>query len=108
LSEEQIAHVGDDPVPPGVYDDQQAAVVRYAQRTTRMDPIGDDLYRELKRFFTDAALIELCFIVGSANLVNRFHATFRTDVERATLSALATSCPLPLPPLPGQPPLPPA
>jgi alkylhydroperoxidase family enzyme len=97
LSEEQIAHVADDPLPAGIYDDRQAVVVRYAQRATTMGVVDDALFSELKRFFDDAALIELCFIVGLANIVNRFHATFHTQVDSGTLSALASSCPLPLP-----------
>jgi alkylhydroperoxidase family enzyme len=100
LSEEQIAHVADDPLPPDVYDERQAAVVRYAQRVTRLNAVDDELYAELSRYFDAAALIELCLVVGSANMVNRLHATFHTDVEEATLSALESSCPLPLPPRP--------
>lgn len=70
----------------------------YARRLTRGEPIDDDLYAELSRHFPPAALIELCFIVGSANMVNRFHATFLTDVETSTQEALRTSCPVELPP----------
>jgi hypothetical protein len=32
--------------------------------------------------------MDLCFTVGLANLVNRFHATFHTDVDESTLRAL--------------------
>lgn len=72
-------------------------MVTYAQRLTRGLPIDDALYGELSRHFSPAALIELCFIIGSANMVNRFHATFRTDVERSTQTELAESCPIRLP-----------
>lgn len=42
--------------------------------------------------------MDLCFTVGLSNLVNRFHATFLTDVDESTLEEIAgTSCPLPLP-----------
>jgi alkylhydroperoxidase family enzyme len=101
LRDDQIAHLADDPPPADVFDEVERAVVTYAQRLTRMDPIADALYAELSRHFPPAALIELCFIVGSANMVNRFHATFLTDVEAATTATLAAGCPLPVPPHPG-------
>jgi alkylhydroperoxidase family enzyme len=75
-------------------------VVRYARASTLLQPIDDELYGELARHFDTRQLIELCMTVGLANQVNRFHATFLTDLDEAIGSALATSCPLPLPPKP--------
>lgn len=46
-------------------------------------------------------MIELCFVVGLAGLTNRFHRTFLTDVDPSTNEALAESCPLPVPSVPG-------
>ncbi len=43
LTEDKLAHLGDDPLPDGVYQPDEAAIVRYAQRSTRMDVI-DDIY----------------------------------------------------------------
>jgi alkylhydroperoxidase family enzyme len=97
LRDDQMAHLADDPPPDDVFDDVERVVVTYAQRLTRMQPIDGALYAELSRHFPPPALIELCFVIGSANMVNRFHATFLTDVEDATGSALAAGCPLPLP-----------
>ena len=101
LRDDQIAHLADDPPPREVFDAVEQAVVAYAQRLTRMQPIDDELYSELIRHFTAPALIELCFIVGSANMVNRFHATVLTDVEEGTRAAVGVSCPLPVPPNPA-------
>lgn len=103
LTEAQLAHLGDEPLPDGVYTDAEVAIVRYARRSTRMEPIDDDLYRELRTHFDEDAIVALCFIVGLSNLVNRFHATFLTDVDDGTLAALDAACPLPLPPHPGRP-----
>jgi len=36
ISEEKLRHMGDDPLPDGVYSEQEAAIVRYAQRSTKM------------------------------------------------------------------------
>jgi len=100
LSERQLAHLGDDPLPVGVYADDEAAIVRYAQASHRMEPISDEIYGALQSHFTDEEIIDLCFVVGLSNLVNRFHATFLTDIDARTVEALGASCPLPLPPSP--------
>ena len=101
LSDEKIAHLGKDPLPDGVYEPDEAVVVRYARASTLLRPIDDELYNELARHFDTRQIIELCMIVGLANQVNRFHATFLTDLDESIGSALRASCPLPLPPEPG-------
>jgi hypothetical protein len=47
LSEEQLAHLADDPLPSAVYDDAERAVVECARRSTRMEPIDDGLFTRL-------------------------------------------------------------
>jgi hypothetical protein len=44
-------------------------------------------------------MIDICLVVGQSNLVNRFHATFLTDVDPSTLEIVAApgTCPIPLP-----------
>ncbi|MDQ1397751.1 MAG: hypothetical protein QOG64_3010 [Acidimicrobiaceae bacterium] len=102
LDEEQLRHIGDDPVPEGVYGPAEQAIVEYARRSTHMDPITDDLYGRLAEHFTREQIIEICFTVGLSNMINRFHATFLTEVDEATNQVLGGSCPLPLP-VPGVP-----
>lgn len=87
MTEEQLRHIGDEPLPDGVYDDPERAVVEYAQRSTRVQPIDDELFGRLSAYFSQEQLIELCLTVGLSNLVNRFHATFLTDVDAETLAA---------------------
>jgi alkylhydroperoxidase family enzyme len=100
LTEEQIAHLGDDPLPDGVYSPAEAAIVRYAQASTHLRPITDELYGDLARHFDTKQIIELCATVGLSNQVNRFHATFLTDVDPVITDALEAGCPLPIPPRP--------
>ena len=90
LTEEKLRRLGDDPLPAGVYRPEEAAIVTYAQRSSRLEPISDELYAELARHFDTKAIMEICFTVGMSNMVNRFHATFLTDVDAAT-------CELPMP-----------
>jgi alkylhydroperoxidase family enzyme len=100
LAEEKMAHLGDDPLPEGVYAEDEVAIVRYAAALTRMEPIDDDLYGALERHFDQTQIIELCFAIGLSNVVNRFHATFHTDLDESTLTTMGRSCPLPLPSAP--------
>ena len=100
ISDEKIAHLVDDPLPEGVFEPSEAVIVRYAQASTRLKPITDELYGDLARHFDTQQIIELCATVGLSNEVNRFHATFLTDVDPAITDALEVSCPLPLPPRP--------
>ena len=103
LSDDQITHLGDAELPESIYTPQALAVIRYARASTTMSAIDDNLYLELRSFFSVAALIELCFTIGSANMVNRFHATFHTPLDDDTRDALSAACPLPLPVPPPEP-----
>ena len=94
LTEEKLAHLGDDPLPDGLYELDEAAIVRYSQKSTRGEVIDDTTYAALRTHFDEKQIIEICFTVGLSNMINRFHATFLTDLDPTTQDALATSCPL--------------
>ncbi len=96
LNETKLAHIGDDPLPAGVYQPDEAAIVDYARRSTRLEPIDDELYGRLSAHFSMQTIMELCFTVGMSNMINRFHATFLTEVDPETNQVLAPSCPLPM------------
>jgi hypothetical protein len=97
LDEAKLQHIGDDPLPEGIYDESERAIVEYAQRSTRLEPITDELFARLSEHFQQRQLIEICFTVGLSNLINRFHATFLTDVDPETGEAVGQSCPMPMP-----------
>jgi alkylhydroperoxidase family enzyme len=100
LSDQQLAHLADEPLPPGVYDDAARDIVEYARRCTRMESIDDSLFTGLRRHFSLEQVMELCFTVGVANVINRFHATFLTDLDAETVEEIGNTPPLPLPPHP--------
>ena len=101
LTEDKLAHLGAEPLPEGVYEPDEAAIVRYAQRSTRLDVIDDTTYGDLAEHFSVEQMIEICMTVGLSNLINRFHATFLTEVDPETQEALAPSCPLAYPAVGG-------
>jgi alkylhydroperoxidase family enzyme len=94
LSEVQLGHLGDATRPQDIYDDASWAIVEYAQVSTRNEPITNELYARLLTHFSEKQVIEICFTIGLSNTINRFHATFLTEVDERTREALAPSCPL--------------
>jgi alkylhydroperoxidase family enzyme len=98
LTDEQLAHLGDDPLPEGVYSPSEAAIVRYAVQSTLRITIDDKMFAELSKHFTRPQIMDICLVVGQSNVVNRFHATFLTDVDPSTIEAITTAAgPLPIP-----------
>jgi alkylhydroperoxidase family enzyme len=87
ISEEKLAHLGDDPLPDGVYSEAEAAIVRYAQRSTKMLHIDEATYQALAKHFSVQQMIEICLNVGLAQMTNRFNATFLSDVDDYILQA---------------------
>jgi alkylhydroperoxidase family enzyme len=83
-------------LPEGIYAPDEAAIVRFAQTSTRMAPISDELFAELRTHFDTQQMIELCFTVGNSGIINRFHALFHTELDQDTVAGLGAS-PLPLP-----------
>lgn len=87
----------------GVYEAEEHAIIVYARKSTRLEPIDDTTYAALARYFSNEQIIDICMTVGLSNMVNRFHATFQTDVDAETLAevahgdAAAGTCPLPRP-----------
>lgn len=107
LTESQLSHLGDDPLPEGVYSESEAAIIRYAQHSTSNISIDSETYNALAEHFTTQQIIDICLTVGLSNMINRFHATFLTDVDEKTLAAVEAGdeeasgvCPIPRPSMP--------
>ena len=100
ISEEKMAHVMSDPLPEGLFAPDQAAIVVFARKSTRMEPIDNDTWNALTEHFTVKQIMEIIFTVGFNQMISRFHAAVRTDVDERTLEAVSESCPVRLPPMP--------
>lgn len=78
-----------------LFDETEKLVLRYAEASTRTIRIDDALYAALAARLPQRELVELSMTVGLAALVNRVHATFRTDVDEDTVAAVGEySCPI--------------
>ena len=60
-------------------------VLEYMESWKLNRRVPDELYERLTQHFTPRQIIDLCFTGGIADLINRFHATFETDVDEDTL-----------------------
>ena len=79
-----------------LFSERERVVMRYAEMLTRTCRVSDEMYRQLEANFTRDEIVELCFLVGLSNLVNRVHATFQTDVDEPTRASVgdAPFCPI--------------
>jgi hypothetical protein len=103
ISDEQMAHVLDDPLPADLFTPAQAAIVVFCRKSTRMEPIDSATWDALTEHFDTRQALEIVFTCGLNQVISRFHAAVRTDVDEETSAALADSCPVHLPPPPGGP-----
>jgi alkylhydroperoxidase family enzyme len=108
LTYEKLRHLGDDPLPHGVYSPAEAAVIKYAQRSTRGLAIDASTYRALAEHFSAPQIIDICLNVGLSQITNRFNATFLPDVDEIFMTsnqaayANMAGPPLEYPPKPGE------
>ncbi len=70
----------------GLYGPVDRLLLEYVEETKLRHRVTDELYERLTRHFSTRQLIDLCFAAGISDLINRFHATFVTDVDDATLA----------------------
>ena len=59
--------------------------------------IDDGAFADLAARFEPAQITEICLTVGMSNVISRFHAAFRTEVDRQTSEAPARTCCSPTP-----------
>jgi hypothetical protein len=90
-----------------VYSEAEAAIVRYAQKSTRTQRIDDATYQALAEHFSVQQIIEICLNVGLAQMTNRFNTTFLPEVDDYILEAneqaerATGACPIHHPPMPA-------
>ena len=87
LSDDEMSHLLDDPLPEGMFSPAEEAIIVYARASTWMQPITEDIWARLTEHFDTKQIIEISFTVGLDQLVSRFHATVHTDVDDTTAEA---------------------
>ncbi len=91
-----MAHVLDDPLPEGLLRPDQAAIVVFCRKSTLMQPIDDATWAALREHSTTRQILRTS-TCGLDQMISRFHAAVRTDVDAETMDRLGTSLPGPAP-----------
>ena len=65
-----------------------------------MEAIDDGTWAALKEHFDTKQIMEIILTIGLDQMVSRFHAAVRTDLDDYTLDQLVDACPVHLPPPP--------
>jgi hypothetical protein len=102
LADEEMTHLLDDPLPAGMFAAAEEAIIVFARASTWMQPITDDIWNNLSEHFDTKQIMEISFTVGLNQLISRFHATVRTDVDEQITGQLR-SCPVHLADRPAPP-----
>ena len=100
MTDEEMSHLLDDPLPEGMFSASEEAVIVYARVSTWMQPITEEIWAGLTAHFDTKQIVEIAFTVGIDQLVGRFHATVHTDVDDATIAA-TNACAVTIPPAPS-------
>ncbi|MCD2192983.1 hypothetical protein LQ327_06220 [Actinomycetospora endophytica] len=87
MTDEEMSHLLDDPLPEGMFSPAEAAIIVFARTSTWMQPITDEIYANLQEHFDTKQIMEISFTVGLDQLISRFHATVRTDLDGVTAEA---------------------
>lgn len=96
LTKKEMGMMGDAANCP-TFDATDRLVLRYSETLTRENRVDDALYAQLATRFSQDELVDLALTISFSNLVNRMHATFRTDLDESTREQVgdAIACALP-------------
>lgn len=81
LTQEQLAHLAEHAAHPA-FNPRERLVLEYADFMHRSVKLSDELYTRLRGEFSEKEIIELAVTVGLGHLINRFHGTFQTELDR--------------------------
>ena len=68
------------------FDQKDRSVLAFTDSLVKTNNVTDEIYSELEKHFTAAEIVKLSFTVSLAGMVNRVHATFKTDIDDETVS----------------------
>jgi alkylhydroperoxidase family enzyme len=81
ITQEQLAHLPEHATHPA-FSARERVVLEYADFMYRSVKVSDDLYARLRVEFSEKEIVELAVTVGLGHLINRFHGTFQTQLDR--------------------------
>ncbi len=70
-----------------LFDETEKLLLRYAEEYLTRKGANSEVVEALKKHYTEEQLVELDVIIGVANLVNHFIASFGVEIEKDHISA---------------------
>ena len=89
LTENELRSMGDTKMCDS-FSEVDLCVIEYSEQLTMNNVVSDEMYARLDKYFSQEQIVELSMTVGLSAMVNRVHATFKTDVDTDTKSYLAS------------------
>lgn len=81
FTRQEIDEILEDPENAEISERQKAAL-RYAEALTlRPADIPDEIFRELKKYFTESQIVEITALAALYNMINRFNEALKLDPE---------------------------
>ena len=70
-----------------LFDETEKLLLRYAEEYLTRTGASSEVVETLKKHYSEEQLVELNIILGVANLVNHFIASFDIEIEKDHISA---------------------
>ncbi len=82
MTDEEIALLGEAGLSNSVFSEGEKAVIRFALETTKNVAASDDAHTELQKAFPVHHVVEIAFVVATANFIQRIGKNFGIELEQ--------------------------
>ena len=82
LTDEQIDLLGEAGFASPLFSEAERAVIRFAHETTRQVKASDAVVDALKQHYATEQIVEIAFVVASANFIQRIGRNLGVELER--------------------------
>jgi uncharacterized peroxidase-related enzyme len=63
------------------FDNREKLIIRFSEEMTRISTVTPTMFENLREFFDDEEIVELTFVVASANMFNRLASALGIELE---------------------------
>ena len=81
MTDEEIALLGESGLSSAEFSDEEKAVIRFALETTKNVSASDDAHAELRKAFPINQIVEIAYVVATANFIQRIGKNFNIEIE---------------------------
>lgn len=81
MTDEEISMLGESGLTNTRFSQSERAVIRFALETTKNVAASDEAHVELQKAFPVNQVVEIAFVVATANFIQRFGKNFRIELE---------------------------